>query len=378
MTTLANDLGAINLGQGMPDFDGPELLRTAAAAAMAAGHNQYAPSAGHPELRAAVAAHVAGWGLDYGDDEVTVTAGATEALAAAMFALLRPGDEVIVIEPFYDSYPAIVAMAGATMVPVALSRTATGPRLEAAPLAAAVGPRTRVVLMNTPHNPTGRVLDLVELGHVARLAVAHDLVVVTDEVYGDLWYERPHRSLATLPGMRGRTVVCSSASKSLSICGWRVGWALAPPALSAALRVTHRFATYCAAVPLQLAVAAALRECDRDGYFDRLRDDYRERRDVLVEALSDVGLEPTPAEGATFVLADTTGWREDEPLEVARWLARSAGVAALPLTSFCSGPGPAQGLLRFAFCKDLTMLREAGSRLRAHPAAHGHRRRRPA
>lgn len=370
MTALARASGAVNLGQAMPDFDGPAVLRTAAAGAMAAGRNQYGPSAGEPELRRAVAERPALAGRYDPEREVTITAGATEALAAAMLALLDPGDEVLLIEPFYDSYPAMVALAGAIAVPVAMERVPPAGaglswRLPVDALAAAAGPRTRMIVVNTPHNPTGRVLGPAELGALADLARRHDLYVLTDEVYEELWFDAPHVSPAAVDGLRERTVVCGSVSKSLSVCGWRVGWALAPAELTAAIRVVHRFLSFCAPPPLQLAVAEALRARAAGGYFDTLRETYRRRRDLLAGALVAAGLPAAPAQGSTFLVADTSGWWDGEPLAVARELVRAAGVAGLPLTSFCARGENARGVLRFAFCKDLETLAEAGRRLRS-------------
>lgn len=280
MSALATATGAINLGQGFPDTDGPDEVREAAVRALREGRgNQYPPGPGIPELRSAIADHQSrfyGIGLDP-DTEVLVTAGATEAIAAAMLALLEPGDEVIAFEPFYDSYAACIAMAGAVRVPLTLRAPDFRPDLDA--LRDAITPRTRLLLLNTPHNPTGMVLSPDELTAIADLARERDLLVVTDEVYEHLVFDGPHHPIAALPGMRERTVSISSAGKTFSFTGWKVGWVTGSPALVSAVRTAKQYLTYVSAGPFQYAVAEALRL--PDSYFTTLRTDMRRKRDLL-------------------------------------------------------------------------------------------------
>ncbi len=304
MSALAVSTGAINLGQGFPDTDGPESVREAAVRALRDGRgNQYPPGAGVPELRHAVAAHQQRfYGLDFDPDtEVLVTAGATEAIAAAMLALLEPGDEVIAFEPFYDSYAACIAMAGAVRVPLTLHAPDFRPDLDA--LRAAVTPRTRLILLNTPHNPTGMVLTPGELAAIADLAVERDLLVVTDEVYEHLTFDGvAHLPLAALPGMRDRTVSISSAGKTFSFTGWKVGWVTRPRELVAAVRTAKQFLTYVASGPFQYAVAEAL--ALPDTYYTAFRDDLAAKRDLLAAGLTDAGFEVFRPAGTYFITTD--------------------------------------------------------------------------
>lgn len=390
---LAQRHQAVNLGRGAPDFDGPAVLRRAALHAMRTGLNQYVASAGHPDLLHALAQVAVPPGTAYDpDSEITVTAGATEALAVALDVLLEPGDEVVTLEPFYDSYPSFVQRAGGVPVPVPLVRSGDRYVLDVDAVAAAIGPRTRVLLLNTPHNPTGWVASEAELAALADLVLRHDLRVVTDEVYEELTYggsaatsfeggggrragpdltRSTHRSIAALPGMRERTVVCSSSAKSLSVCGWRVGWAFAPPAISAPLRHAHRMVSYCAPVPFQVAVATALRWARSTGWFAELRTVYRERRDTLLGGLTKAGLRPNAPDGGFMVIAETGSVLPNEPLAANELLARELGVTGLPLPGFYARPDAARGLLRFAFCKEVDVLQEAARRLAAlDPTVH--------
>lgn len=354
---LALRFDAVNLGRGAPDFAGPAVLHEAAAEAVRHGPHQYVASPGIEPLRAALAEHYEGR-YDPGA-EITVTAGATEALVCALAAVLRPGDAVLIPEPFYDAYPSIVRRAGGRPVPVPLRRAGDRYVLDPADLPAA---GARVLLLNTPHNPTGWMPGEAELAALAELAVRHDLVVVADEVYEQLWYGEPHRSIATLPGMRERTIVCSSASKTLSVCGWRVGWALAPARLTTAVRDVHRFLTYCAPAPLQAAVAAGLRWAGESGWFETQRAEYAVRRGLLLDALTAGGWSPARPAGGFFVLAGTPEAGED-PFEANDRLVRSCGVVGLPMTTFHSRPERAAGMLRFAFCKRLPVMEDAHRRL---------------
>jgi N-succinyldiaminopimelate aminotransferase len=361
MSALAREHGAVNLGQGYPDFDGPAFVKRAAIAALRAGHNQYAPMPGLPALQQAVADHQKRfYGLEHDPAaEVTIHAGATEALCATLAALLDPGDEAIVLEPFYDAYlPGIaLAQAKARVVPLA----PPGLRLDAAALEAAVKPRTRLLVLNSPLNPAGRVFSREELAAVAATCVRHDLVAVTDEVYEHIVFEGAHVPLASLPGMRDRTVTISSAGKTFSLTGWKIGWSVAVPELAAAVRAVHQFVTFAVSTPFQHAAAAAL--AAPDAYFTRLRADYRARRDRLCEGLAEVGFGVRPPEGTYFALGDIRPLGYDDAETFCRTLVERVGVAAIPASAFAAG-ARLRHLVRFAFCKDDATLDEALRRLR--------------
>lgn len=360
MTALARRHGAVNLGQGYPDFDGPEFVKKAAIEAVAAGHNQYAPMPGLPALQQAVAHHQRRfYGLDFdAATEVTIHAGATEALCATLGALLDPGDEAVVFEPFYDAYLPGIALAQAQARVVRLEPP--GFRLEAAALEAACSDRTRVIVLNSPMNPAGRVFTRAELEAVAAAAVRHDAVVVTDEVYEHIVFEGAHVPLATLPGMLERTVTISSAGKTFSLTGWKIGWTCASPELTAAVRACHQFVTFAVATPFQHAMATAL--ATGDAYYARLRADYLARRDRLCGALAGVGFAVRPPEGTYFALADIRplGFEDDEVF--CRHLVEAVGVAAIPNSAFSEGRR-VRHLVRFAFCKDDATLDEGLRRL---------------
>ncbi|MFG2821848.1 pyridoxal phosphate-dependent aminotransferase [Kitasatospora sp. NPDC048365] len=362
MSALATSTGSINLGQGFPDTDGPaEIARAAADAVLTGRGNQYPPGPGIPELRQAVAEHQQRfYGLDWDPDtEVLVTAGATEAIAAAMLALLEPGDEVIAFEPFYDSYAACIAMAGATRVPLTLRAPSFRPDLDE--LRALITPRTRLLLVNTPHNPTGLVLHAEELAEIARLAVEHDLLVVTDEVYEHLAFSGGHHPIAALPGMRERTVSISSAGKTFSFTGWKVGWVTAAPALVSAVRTAKQYLTYVSAGPFQYAVAEALRL--PDSYFDTLRADLRRKRDLLADGLTAAGFGVFTPEGTYFITTDITPLGEKDGLEFCRSLPARCGVVAIPNVVFYDDTEAGRPLVRFTFCKQDAVLEEAVARL---------------
>ena len=365
MSALAVSTGSINLGQGFPDTDGPEEVREAAVRALRDGRgNQYPPGPGIPELRTAIAAHQERrYGLTYDPDtEVLVTAGATEAIAAALLALLEPGDEVIALEPYYDSYAACIAMAGGTRVPVTLRPHESSFRLDLDELRDAVTDRTRLLLINTPHNPTGTVLTREELTAIAALAVERDLLVVTDEVYEHLVFdETEHIPLATLPGMSDRTVAIDSMSKTYSVTGWRVGWVIASPLLSVGVRRAHDFLTVGAAAPLQQAAVAALQL--PDSYYAGLAADYRERRDTLLPALAEAGFRIHEPAGAYYVMTDIRDLTDEDDVSFARRLILDPGVAGVPGSSFFSRPELGRTKLRFAFPKRLETLRAATDRL---------------
>ncbi|SOB83006.1 pyridoxal phosphate-dependent aminotransferase [Streptomyces sp. 1331.2] len=362
MSALATATGSINLGQGFPDTDGPEEVREAAVRALREGRgNQYPPGPGIPELRTAIAEHQQRFhGLSYDPDaEVLVTAGATEAIAATLLALLEPGDEVIALEPFYDSYAACIAMAGATRVPLTLRAPAFRPDLDE--LRALITPRTRLLLLNTPHNPTGTVLTAEELAAVAALAVEHDLLVVTDEVYEHLVFGTTHHPIAALPGMRERTVTISSAGKTFSFTGWKVGWVTATPALVSAVRTAKQYLTYVSAGPFQYAVAEALRL--PDAYFDGFRADLHRKRDLLVDGLTAAGFRAFTPQGTYFVTTDITPLGEKDGIEFCRALPERCGVVAIPNAVFYDDPDAGRSLVRFTFCKRDDVLQEAVDRL---------------
>ncbi|MFC9243157.1 pyridoxal phosphate-dependent aminotransferase [Streptomyces sp. NPDC057136] len=366
MSALAARTGSINLGQGFPDTDGPEEIREAAVRALRAGHgNQYPPGPGIPELRTAIAEHQQRFhGLVYDPDtEVLVTAGATEAIAAALLALLEPGDEVIALEPYYDSYAACIAMAGCTRVPVTLHPHDGAYRLDLDELRAAVTPRTRLILLNTPHNPTGTVLTREELAAIADLACERDLLVVTDEVYEHLVFEGEHLPLASFPGMRERTVTISSAGKTFSFTGWKVGWITASPELVTAVRSAKQFLTYVSAGPLQYAVAEALRLPDT--YFNGLRADLRTKRDLLSDGLADAGFGVYRPSGTYFVTTDIRPLGGgDDGFAFCRALPERCGVVAIPNAVFYDHREQGAPFVRFAFCKRTEVLTEAVARLK--------------
>ncbi|WP_328866465.1 pyridoxal phosphate-dependent aminotransferase [Streptomyces sp. NBC_00304] len=363
MSALATATGAINLGQGFPDTDGPEEIREAAVRALREGKgNQYPPGPGIPELRTAVTEHQQRfYGLAFDPDtEVLVTAGATEAIAATMLSLLEPGDEVIAFEPYYDSYAACIQMAGATRVPLTLHAPAFRPDLDA--LRDAVTDRTRLLLLNSPHNPTGMVLTREELTAIAELAVERDLIVVTDEVYEHLVFEGEHIPLISLPGMRDRTVSISSAGKTFSFTGWKVGWVTASAPLVAAIRTTKQFLTYVSSGPFQYAVAEALRL--PDGYFTGFREDLRAKRDILAEGLTAAGFEVFRPQGTYFITTDIAVLGEKDALAFCRSLPERCGVVAVPNSVFYDDPEVGRSQVRFAFCKKKDVLREAASCLK--------------
>ncbi|MEW2421430.1 MULTISPECIES: pyridoxal phosphate-dependent aminotransferase [Streptomyces] len=366
MSALALSTGSINLGQGFPDTDGPEEVREAAVRALRDGRgNQYPPGPGVPELRAAVVAHQERrYGLAYDPDtEVLVTAGATEAIAAALLALVEPGDEVIALEPYYDSYAACIAMAGGTRVPVTLRPHDGAFRLDLDELRAAVTDRTRLLLLNTPHNPTGTVLTRAELAAIAELAVERDLLVVTDEVYEHLVFDdAEHLPLASFPGMRERTVTISSAGKTYSFTGWKVGWVTASPALVTAVRSAKQYLTYVSAGPFQYAVAEALSL--PDSYFAEFRADMLAKRNILAGGLEEAGFTVYRPAGTYFVTADIRPLGETDGIAFCRALPERAGVVAIPTAVFYDHRDQGAPFVRFAFCKQAHVLEEAATRLK--------------
>ncbi len=365
MTRLATEHDAINLSQGFPDFCGPPDIIDAAHAAMLAGHNQYARSQGCPELVTAIAAHQQRhYGLSFDPmREVLVFSGATEGIASSLLGLLNPGDEVITFEPYYDSYPACVAMAGAKI----RYCTLRFPDFSFDPdqLAALFGTRTRLLILNTPHNPTGKVFRPEELELIAALCREHDVAVLADEVYEHLVFAPSrHIPIATLPGMRERTLTLSSTGKTFSYTGWKIGWACGPESLIDAAQAAHQFVTFAVATPFQIAMAGALRNHDTE-YFAPFLEAYTERRDFLVQALNQAGLRAATPHGTYFIMADFRDVFDGDDHAFARWLVERHRIACVPCSAFYeSDRAEGARLVRFAFCKKMETLRETADRLR--------------
>ena len=364
MSQLATQHGAVNLGQGFPDFAGPDFVKEAARAAITADRNQYAPAVGVLRLREAIAAD---WARHQGRQvdpatEVTITSGATEAVFAALQAFLGPGDQLVAFEPFYDSYLPSTRLAGAAMRPVTLRPPDW--RFDPVELAAAFTPRTKVLLLNTPHNPTGKVFSLPELETIAALCREHDVVAITDEVYDRILFDGAiHLSLATLPAMWERTLTINSTGKRFSLTGWKVGYAVGPAPLSAALRAVHQFVTFATATPFQEAMATALEEAPGRGYDKQLAAEYTARRDRLRSALEENGLPTLPIGGSYFLMAEIGGFGFQDDVAFCRWLTTEIGVAAVPPSAFYLEPERAPLLARFCFAKREETLREAATRL---------------
>ncbi len=368
MTALAQAHGAINLAQGFPDFDGPEFVKHAAIEAIRAGHGQYARTHGIPALNAAIARSLARHnGLEFDPErEITVTAGCTEAIAATLLGTCDPGDEVILFQPFYDSYLASVRMAGATPRVVTLrpqDGAAGDWAFDPDEVRRAFTPATRAVLVNTPHNPTGKVFTRDELAFLAALCVEHDVICIADEVYERLIYEGEHLSIATIPGMRERTVTLSSLGKTFSLTGWKIGWAAAPPPLTGAVRSAHQFLTFCAPTPLQHAAAVALDAQDEE--VAALVTTYRARRDLLGEELTRLGFDVRAPAGSYFICAGIGAFDVADDVAFCRRLTAEVGVAAIPPSAFYVEPALGHGYVRFAFCKQEGTLRAAIARMDA-------------
>jgi aspartate/methionine/tyrosine aminotransferase len=361
MTRVANECGAINLAQGFPDFPMPEAMKAAACQAIGADINQYAITWGARSLRQAIAEK---YQRSYSfpvdpEREITVTCGATEAMAAVFLALVDPGDEVIIFEPYYENYGPDAILAGAKPVFIPLEPPEW--RYDPERLRRSFGPRTRAIIVNTPHNPTGRVFTDEELATIAQLCVEHDVWAFTDEIYEHIRYSGEHRLLAAQPGMRQRTVTISGLSKTFSCTGWRLGYAIAPADATSAIRKVHDFLTVGAPAPLQEAAAVGM-GFPADYYHD-LASDYRRRRDLLCAALAQSGFRFSVPEGAYYVLADYSQLSELGDRDFALWLARQVGVATVPGSSFYATPGGGSSMVRFAFCKRLETLQEAARRL---------------
>ncbi|HEX2895525.1 MAG TPA: pyridoxal phosphate-dependent aminotransferase [Marmoricola sp.] len=362
MSALAARTGSVNLGQGFPDEDGPSEVIEAAVAALRGGRNQYPPGHGAPELLDAVVAHQRRhYDLELDHSQVVATTGATEAIAAALLGLVDPGDEVIVLEPYYDSYVAMIQFAGGVRRPVTLR--APDFRLDPAELAAAVTGRTKLILLNTPHNPTGTVLTRAELEAVAAVAIEHDLLVVTDEVYEHLTFDEEHVPLATLPGMFERTVSISSAGKTFSLTGWKVGWASGPARLVAAVEGAKNWLSYSSGAPLQPAVAVALD--DHDAFHQALAKELREKRDRLCAGLAELGMTVYPPAGTYFATTDVSGFGHADARAFCTTLPDRAGVVAIPSQVFYDDPEEGRHLVRWAFCKQREVIDEGLRRLRA-------------
>ncbi|MCG8455383.1 MAG: aminotransferase class I/II-fold pyridoxal phosphate-dependent enzyme [Holophagales bacterium] len=361
MTRYAQAHGALNLGQGFPDFDGPDFVKEAAIRAIREGHNQYAPMPGRPELAAAVAEHQRRfYGLELDPvSQITITHGATEAIHATLQALCDVGDEVIVFEPFYDSYRACIAMAGA--VDRLYTLEDPGFAVESDRLSDLVSAKTRAILLNSPHNPTGKVFRRHELEAIAELAREHDLVVISDEVYEHLVFEGEHLPIAVLPGMAERTVTISSAGKTFSFTGWKVGWACASPELTSAIRTAHQFVTFSVGSPFQPAIQEALGASDR--VYDELLESYRERRDLLCGGLEAAGFAVRVPAGTYFALADIRPLGFTDDVDFCRRLPQLVKVAAIPPTAFYVNKSAGRHLVRFAFCKSRDVLEEGIRRL---------------
>jgi len=364
MTRVAREHDAINLAQGFPDFPAPALLKEAACAAIRADVNQYAITWGTPNLRRALADKYGSlYGMDVDTErEITVTCGATEAMVAVMLATVNPGDEVIVLEPFYENYGPDAVLSQAT--PVFLPLEAPDYRLERDRLEALVTDRTRAIVLNTPNNPTGRVFDREELQAVADVCREHDLLAITDEIYEHILYEGQHHVLATFEGMRERTIVISGLSKTFSVTGWRVGTIIAPADLTVAIRKVHDFLTVGAPAPLQEACAVGMNELGPE-YYEGMVQGYRERREVLVSALRAAGFKCGPPQGAYYVLADFSELSDEDDTTFAKRLTSQGGVAPVPGSSFFSTPERGRKFVRFVFCKQIETLRAAGDRLRS-------------
>ena len=361
MTRLAIEHDAINLGQGFPNWDGADFVKEAAARSMAeGGRDQYPPSPGIPELRSAIAGRygpLLNRELDP-DREITVTCGCTEALAASFLGLINPGDEVVVIEPYYDAYPVNISLSGA--VPRFVALRAPDFALDPDELRSAFSPETRAIVVNNPHNPTGRVLTTQELGAIADLCVEFDAIAICDEVYEEMTFGASHRRLATFDDMWERTITLSSLGKTFSLTGWKLGWGIGPPELTAGLRSAHQFLTFTTPTPVQHGAVAAM--AAPPTFYEEMRDSYTRKRDMLAEGLQSAGFEPHIPEGTYFMMAGHRAAGDDR--RFCRELVARAGVVTIPPSVFYDRPELGSGLVRFAFCKDEHILEEAIQRLR--------------
>uniref|UniRef100_M1E0E5 Uncharacterized protein n=1 Tax=Solanum tuberosum TaxID=4113 RepID=M1E0E5_SOLTU len=362
MSMLAIKHGAINLGQGFPNFDGPDFVKEAAIQSIKEGKNQYARGYGVPDLNSAVAARFKkDSGLDVDPEkEVTVTSGCTEAIAATMLGLINPGDEVILFAPFYDSYEATLSMAGAKIKGITLRPPDFSLPIDE--LKSAISKNTRAILLNTPHNPTGKMFTREELNVIASLCIENDVLVFADEVYDKLAFEMEHISIASLPGMYERTVTMNSLGKTFSLTGWKIGWAIAPPHLTWGVRQAHSYLTFATSTPMQYASATALRT--PDSYYEELKRDYSAKKAILVEGLKAVGFIVYPSSGTYFVVVDHTPFGLDNDIAFCEYLIKEVGVVAIPTSVFYLNPEEGKNLVRFTFCKDEDTLRSAVQRMK--------------
>ncbi len=364
MSRLAVQHGAVNLGQGFPDFAGPDFVKEAAIQAIRADLNQYAVSYGTPRLRRIIAE---AWQRSYGREvdperEVSVGSGATEVILDAILGLVNPGDEVILFEPFYDSYVPDILMAGGIARFVTLEPPDWGFDRQA--LADLFTPRTKLILINTPHNPTGKVFSREELSFIASLCQRHGVFVLTDEVYEQIRFNGvEHAPMASLPGMWERTLTVNSTGKTFSMTGWKVGYAVGPPELNQAVRATHQFVTFSTSTPFQEAMASAMETALRTGYYEQLRREYTARRDLLAGALSSAGLPTLPVQGSYFLMADVQGMGFPDDVSFCRYLTTEIGVAAIPPSAFYADPARAPLMARFCFAKKEETLQAAAERL---------------
>lgn len=363
MSMLAVKHGAINLGQGFPNFDGPDFVKEAAIQAIKDGKNQYARGYGVSDLNSAIAARFTkdtGLKVD-AEKEVTVTSGCTEAIAATILGLINPGDEVIVFAPFYDSYEATLSMAGAKIKSITLRPPDFSVPLNE--LKSAISKGTRAILMNTPHNPTGKMFTREELETIASLCIENDVLVFSDEVYDKLAFEAEHISIASLPGMYERTVTMNSLGKTFSLTGWKIGWAIAPQHLTWGVRQAHSYLTFATSTPMQWAASAALRAPDT--YYEELKRDYMAKKKILVDGLKEVGFVVYPSSGTYFVVVDHTPFGLENDVAFCEYLIRDVGVVAIPTSVFYLNPEEGKNLVRFTFCKDDETLRAAVERMKA-------------
>jgi L-glutamine---4-(methylsulfanyl)-2-oxobutanoate aminotransferase len=364
MTALALEHDAINLGQGFPNWDGADFVKEAAARSLQeGGSDQYPPSQGVPALRQAIADRyepLLGRSLDSAG-EVTITCGCTEALAASFLGLINPGDEVILIEPFYDAYPVFVSMTGA--VPRYVTLRPPSFEVDLDQLRSVFSPKTKAIVVNDPHNPTGRVFGDEELSAIASLCVEFDAIAITDEVYEEMVYDGEHRRLASYEGMWDRTLTLSSLGKTFSLTGWKVGWGIAPPSLTAGLRAAHQFLTFTTPTPVQHGAVAAMGA--PSGFYEELRSGYLKKRDLLADGLESVGFEVHRPQGTYFMMAGFDGFGFADDRSFCRHLVETARVVAIPPSVFYHRPEDGSSLVRFAFCKDEPILNEALDRLSA-------------
>ena len=365
MTRVANLHGSINLAQGFPDFDTPPEVVKAAVEALEAGFNQYAITWGAKSLRDSIAYYYKRWhDLDIDpESEICVCCGSTEAMISAVMSVLDPGEELIVFEPFYENYGPDAILSGATPRYAPLAPKGKDWEIDWEALERTFSPSSAAIILNTPNNPTGKVFTREELERIARLCIENDVICITDEIYDHIVFDgRVHVPMVTIPGMRKRTVTINAMSKTFAVTGWRVGWTVASPEITGAIRKVHDFVTVGAPHPLQEAGAKALRMTDE--YFHSLGPFYQERRDMIESILEETGFGPIRPFGAYYIMADISNFGWDDDTEFSHWLAKEIGVAVVPGSSFFSNPADGRQWIRFCFCKKLGTLQEARRRLR--------------